>query len=130
MKRVQVLVDIPDGYELACDMLRVPVEGELFVGNGDCVVMAHGDHAIPRVIIRQAWKWPSWLKCRWVARNANGLLALGFGDAVRDDSFCFWFSNLGANKYWIVAEPTLDINLPASDWQKSLRINPNVEAKS
>jgi hypothetical protein len=74
MTKVQVWVDIPDRFELACDHMRPPLDGELYLSPyGDSVCKAALHVSQPRVIIREAWIWPEWLKARWIFREESGI---------------------------------------------------------
>ena len=125
MKRVQVWTEIPDDVELACDTLRVPREGDgIISGSGD-LVFAGAGHAMPRVIVRPAWQWPSWLLCDWVAQNKSGRIAMGCGDPILLSELWSWS---GCGRIDFVDSDLLAINLPpCTDWKQSLRLNPNVK---
>lgn len=127
MTKVQVWVEIPDGFELACDMLRIPIEGEQFVANDGKVSIAHDDHALPRVIVRPTWKWPSWLKAAAIVRVRYGEWIAHESIPAFDDVYQVWKSD---GRYFTIMPSLMDFTPPpCTDWRTSLRLNPNREAK-
>lgn len=123
--KVQVTVDIPDGYELACEEMRAPKQGELFFYAGGVSVATFAfDESSTRIIVRPAWQWPVCLLCDWAGRDKYGTAMLGFGDPIPTESG--WRSE----RYQRIHEPYFAINLPpCTDWRQSLRLNPNRKAK-
>jgi hypothetical protein len=127
-----VEVEIPDGWELADSRMRQAQPGESFlVANGD-VRTVHPSNATEcrrlRVMVRQAWNWPAWLKAPWIARTPSGKwcgyefeprLANGPG---------------GPNTMWQcygkhgpIWDAFIDFTPPpCTDWRESKRKNPNL----
>ena len=126
MIRAQVWVKIPNRYELACDELRAPKKGEWYLDLSGKPYQADHSFTIPYIIVRPIWQWPVWLKCRWIARCSDGMIALGRCDLPIEGRE-YWCSKIGCD---YVSASSLDLNLPEGDWRKSLRMNPNREAKS
>ena len=108
MPIVQVEVEIPDGYELACKPINI-----------DPVKFKDKKHTDYRLLLRPAWQWPAWLKSRWIAMD--------------DDVGWYAFSSRPhmLNNGWGGKCEFLDSRLfdftppPCDDWTKSLRENPN-----
>ena len=79
--KVSVLVEIPDGWELACDEMRQAQPGEFHLWCGKPLRNDSGGTTHqPYVIVRKAWQWPEWCTAkelkwchgRW-KRHANGV---------------------------------------------------------
>lgn len=128
MPRTQIEIDIPDGYELACDHMRHPKAGDWFLDSTDLsVVQSPCDRVGLRVIVRPAWQWPAWLKCDWVAQNKDGRIAIGTGQPEILERI--WGAVPDGEVDYVDAK-CIAINLPpCTDWRQSLRLNPNREAK-
>ena len=55
--KVQVTVNIPEGYELACDEVRAPKKGEYYQNVFGELVCAESDHArYDVVVLKKAWQ--------------------------------------------------------------------------
>jgi hypothetical protein len=56
--KVQVTVEIPEGYELACNEMRAPKKGELYLGSFSKPSESHldFDETSARVILKKAWQ--------------------------------------------------------------------------
>ena len=75
---------IPEGYELAEPVPRVPLVADVWCTNLGNLEKGTGSQAM--WILREKWVWPEWLKdgdlewCAhqgtWLHRNNNGLLLL------------------------------------------------------
>jgi len=80
MQTVSVKVQIPDGWELACDEWRLPKAGEFYLAK-DLVIEANYDLSQKHIIVRkiEPWKQPDFLNPGWIAMDENG--------------DWFWFSN-------------------------------------
>jgi len=75
MKIVSIKVQIPDGWELACDEMRPPKKDEWYCfGNGDEPNRARNDFESEWVNVRKVepWKQPEFLKPGWIAMDADG----------------------------------------------------------
>lgn len=127
MSKAQIEIDLPDGQEL----VEIEQHGDtISSGDGNGVI----GHVFFTAITRKAWQWPSWLLYDWLAENANGTIALGYGEPLMvkskwvvkvadNDMAPFRFSYVYRNDY--------NFNLPPStDWTKSLRLNPNRRSTS
>ena len=123
----KVEVDIPVGYELACDSMRRPVRGELFLTLDGLVSQCTGtaiNYLTYCIILRKKWEWPKWLKAKyifyeegwkcWVASNAIPLMG----------SYGWEMSKIGHSK---LSTSFLDFVEPErpQDWRDSLMENPN-----
>lgn len=131
MPEVSVKVNIPEGYELACDHVRKPLKGEMFVSTDN-------DNATPQVaqwdykyasciIIRRAWQWPEKLNAAAIVQCSNALWFACESVPEREGSFWSgggsWLNlNHAADKFGI-----LDFTPPpCDDWRESLRVNSNL----
>jgi hypothetical protein len=141
MQKVSVLVEIPDGFELACAEERFPVPGEWAVRfdetNGD----ANYAELVPvdlqeedikyvygkSIIVRPVWQWPEWLTCRWVWKGPSGYWRGSDSKPQVNGGI------IGSDYYWAVNGVVLPLELtafdppPCDDWTKSLRQNPVYE---
>lgn len=126
--KVQVWVDIPDGYELACDEMRVPKTGELFISAYKMKVLTScAEIDDPRVIVRPAWQWPSWLKAVAVAMDCDNRW-FAHNDVPIATDYDWWCEE---STGMFLCQKTLDFTPPpCADWRQSLRLNPNREVKS
>ena len=120
--KVQVTVDIPEGYELADVEMREPTEGEYFVAHNHLVQQVRDAIAYgPRVIVRPAWKWPEFLgkdvACVWLCHSgvwwASEDIPKQHGD--------YWLDHGRASRLDLMnwTPP------PCIDWRTSLRVDPN-----
>ena len=124
---VQVNVEIPDGWELACDEMRAPLDGEHYmnlrngVNKAFCVTSDYG----PRIIVRKAWEWPPWLRAaaividqrsrQWKACHKVPHLDEGLNEGW--DGFGHWAT---------ITKDMFDFTPPPCfDWRESCRLNPN-----
>jgi hypothetical protein len=126
MNRVQVWVNIPEGYELACDEMRLPKDGEMYVVDGGCVCVAEYDwQHLHRLIVRPTWQWPAWLKARWLwCCSDNTWFA---GNSNNPPELMRWGWYTGGHTVLINDhEDLFDFTPPpCTDWRESLRENPN-----
>lgn len=123
MPTVSVKVEIPEGYELACDTLRIVSRGEEFVQpDGELGRWIYGDvSGCPYLIVRPAWQWPEWLKCRYIVYTIRGKwLATNFLPRLHNSA---WH----ADGVFVELSPAiLDFTTPpCDDFRESLRENPN-----
>jgi hypothetical protein len=120
--KVSVKVEIPDGWELACDEVRQPLAGEHFINLfGSVVYQSHHCGDI-RIIVRKSWQWPEWLKAGWIAMDEDGeWFAYSVEPEIKGN---VWNPERG---YKQIANLTvLDISPPTcTDWRNSLRKNPH-----
>lgn len=137
MAEALVKVQIPDGWELACDEMRVPYDGEFCIlgkpqpGMPSGAVMEVAESGgFPRVIVRRKWEWPAWLKAKWLFCDGYGhWFAVCCGNRpVYDKARDAWVCNFG------YSGPVLDLQCgcidftppQCDDWKTSLRRNPNI----
>jgi hypothetical protein len=73
MSEAIVRVLIPDGFELACDIMRQPLPGEWYLTTRGAVERAVSACYQDRVIVRpiEVWTPPEWMKPGWIAMNEN-----------------------------------------------------------
>lgn len=120
--QVMVKVEIPDGWELAYDEMRLPLKGEMFITSNGSLAECASDYegGEVRVIVRPAWKWPEWLLSRSVVQGIDGRW---WGvDGEHRNAEEAW--ECGRNH--INLSRTTFLPPPCDDWRKSLRRNPNV----
>lgn len=123
MSEAFVKVQIPDGWELACDEMRPPKQGEFYLIARDevqCRAAGELHLAIPRVIVRRKWEWPAWLKAEWLFQtNTQKWLATSVMPVLCDS---YWYL---AGEYFTLDMDALDFTPPpCDDWRLSLRRNP------
>jgi len=59
--KVKITVDIPDGWELACDEMRSVKRGEYYLWSKIPTMWLSDDLSKQvYVIIRESWQWPEW----------------------------------------------------------------------
>ena len=135
MPKVSVLVEIPEGYELACENLRVPKPGEYFVNSyghvfqvqNHCVVdgvLTRPELCVPSVIVRPAWKWPEWLLTRWVAMDSVGQWMTFDGSQPRMSDVGWTWGNDHSICLRLTDKILAFTPPPCTDWTQSLRENP------
>lgn len=123
---VKIKVNCPDGYEPADveNSFRTPKIGEQYVGRTGAIYVCEFDWddkpSHYRLIVRPVWKWPPWLKARWIACDAK----------------CDWFCSdirpaadsvgwVGSNSSYLNPKHFDFIPPPCSSYRESLRENPN-----
>ena len=118
MSEATVRVQIPKGFELACDEMRRPLPGEWYLTTRGAVERAIGlscDH--DRVIVRpiEVWTPPEWMKPGWIARDEDGMWYWSeYEPQEHDDCFAAIGPNIPLAKInW--TPPRCD------DWRKSKR---------
>ena len=129
---VSVKLEIPDGWELACDKMRPRKKGEQCLGNtGQVLAPALRDDDPSQtynVILRPAWQWPEWLTAAAVVVTRDGQFwACSNVPCVSTEMGSGW-ENTGntilLNGLFVALEP------PQCTWRESLRVNPNRKASS
>jgi len=128
MTRVQVWVETPDGYELACDEMRPPKCGEHYMSAFDRagVSVANRDASDPRIIVRPTWQWPAWLKVPAIAMDKCGDWWAFNTIPTLHRSTHEW---IGECAFELIGDEVDFSPPPCTDWRQSLRLNPNREAK-
>ena len=128
MTTVSVKVEIPDGWELACDHVRPVKPGEFWINYAGAVV-GPCEEALncSRVIVRNAWQWPEWLTCAAVVRTKGGDVWACSTVPHIDECITSGWSNTGT--VLVLQGRFVNINLPDVPWQESLRVNPNLEKR-
>jgi hypothetical protein len=116
-----VKVEIPDGWELACDELRLPKAGEYYLTK-DLVMQAHYDFFSCQkcVIVRRVepWKQPDFLKPGWIAMDESGEWYWYTKEPFCSPDGNQWFSG---NSVILMSE--VNWTPPqCSDWKQSKRI--------
>ena len=118
---------IPAGKELV--RLGLPKQGEQFIANNSFVDTAFCDFRDNRkIIVRDAWQWPEWLKAewlamdkdeRWFAYDQKPSIVSGRWEqsAFTGARHCYWIDL----HYFAFTPP------PCTDWRQSLRRNPNAK---
>ena len=125
-QKIEIEVDIPDGYEFV--RYGVPVDRDLLVSSAGDVVECWGCQSavprVPRVIVREAWQWPEWLKADYIAMDRDG------------DWYAHRDMPMRYERFWVTEDSMhLDIRMfdftppPCDDWKQSLRVRPGVEKK-
>lgn len=131
MAKAMVAVEIPDGWELACDEMRVPHYGDHYLAAGGIGFAVPGGavSCFPRVIVRRVWQWPAWLKAEWLFCGPSGKW---YASNARPSGRIDGPEGYGLG--WVCGGHTILIgNLigfdppPCDDWRKSLRRNPAIE---
>lgn len=123
-EKVSVKVEIPDGWELACEEMRVPREGENYLACGAVAPPPNGTSLFPRVIVRRKWTWPAWLKARWLFCDRSGAWIANSGAERPRSGDGFWYFNWGAQTASVCEELFDFTPPPCDDWRLSLRENP------
>lgn len=133
MSKALVEVELPDGWELAEPAMRLPLSGDYWLSpNGVQVMKATSQEEVaenvivcwtrePRVILRPAWQWPTWIKAPWIARTEGGSWWAFQGEPTLETYH--WIGNTVTQldpKYFDFTPP------PCDDWRTSKRKNPNV----
>lgn len=102
---------------------RLPKKDEIFLIDGKRVERAASDYQyVPQLIVRRKWTWPSWLKARWYAEDANGSQWAYEQMPVRDE--VEWH----ASPPMCRLDEFFDIPRIGGDWKQSMRENPNWKA--
>lgn len=122
--KVQVTIDIPDGWELAEPEMRPVKQGESYL-HGRLVMPWDliEPSSWPHPILRRSWTWPAWLKARWIAMDKNGLWWATQSRPILTIEMDSWWEGgpaITLRTGWFDFTPP-----PCTDWTQSLRENPN-----
>lgn len=108
-------IPIPDGWEFVG--YRVAAPGEYFFVCGEifkcsCTTLS------AQIVVRQTWKWPEWLKAKYIAMDESGCwYAYNCKPSITD---YYW------QQAYFLDESLIDFSPPpCDDWKESLRENPN-----
>jgi hypothetical protein len=132
MNTVTVKVDLPDGWELACDHMRNVKCGEYWIdtfgelvgpSNFDETDPSNYDATWPRVIVRKAWQWPEWLTCAAVVRTKGGDVWACSTVPHIDECMTSGWSDTGA--VLLLSGQFVNLDYPDGPWRDSRRLNPN-----
>jgi hypothetical protein len=126
MAKQTLELEVPEGWELTGEY-RFSRDGEHFLTSLGKVVKHRLSDAIPRIIVRQDWQWPEWLKAPWIAMDKSGdWFAYDGKPVLGQQSSISWKPQIDSG--CSILDPSMyTINLPAcEDWTKSLRKNPHL----
>lgn len=121
-----VEVEIPDGWELACERMRPPTPGEYFwmphfSRPWEAGLPKH--HTQPKIIVHQKWTWPSWLQANYIACNRGGYWWASMQEPQLDHTDCWVWS--GREEIFCLSNGHVDFTPPpCTDWRQSKRKNP------
>lgn len=120
MPRVPVLVNIPEGYELACEEIYLQeIQVTPATDNRTHVV------GMPSyLILRPAWQWPPWLTAPWIAMDKGGSWYAYEAEPKKEGISCWHgdrdFALLSSHMFAFTPPP-------CTDWRLSKRKNPNLK---
>lgn len=130
MNVVSVKVEIPDGWDLACERMRQANFREFILEHGVVKRWTSRDESQrDYVIVSMAWVWPSWLKAAAVVRTKTGGL-LGCEKVPKRDTFLHaGWANTGNTMNLTPASAKFAClhDYPNGPWEDSFRVNPNME---
>ena len=119
-------IDLPEDVlrEWEPVAFRVPTDVDYFI-NASGEVTGIGSHCNPRIILRRRFKWPAWLKCRYLVWDADGTVAGCNALPERTDSG--WIVMLAEGmevsaSTYIAKE--IGLGFPGGDWRTRVEINP------
>jgi len=123
---IEVEHPLPEGYEAVT--FRVPKVGETFLGEdsveGPVAVVARNDsYQIPRLILRKAWVWPTWLKCYCITRDIQGVYGWEGEPKLYDDIWVTLTLVKDPIKFAKIPE-FIDLGLPQLPANQSIWRNP------
>lgn len=119
--KVQVEIEIPDD----CEIVGNPQFSSAMWDHAADEIPKHGAMGFC-VRIREKWQWPNWLKVSAIAMDECGDWWTFSGIPACDEQSHQW----RGSSLWIIVLSDLDFTTPhCTDWRKSLRLNPNLEAK-
>ena len=123
-QKIEIEVDIPDW----CEFVRygIPADGDLSISSTGDVIELRAPSAVPRVIVREAWQWPPWLKADYIARaKVEKWYAYKIKPTIGSSA---WFTHDG--EVCCLSNGMFDFTPPpCDDWTQSLRVRPGVEQK-
>ena len=123
-KAVSVKIEIPAGWELACEHMRCPEPGDWWLDEFGCPHDCRPAQVRKRVIVRPAWVWQKWLKADWLCMASSGRWFASSGRAPKiiENHGGWWL----ASGCVLVSGGEFDFTPPpCDDWRMSLRRNPN-----
>lgn len=123
--KVQITIEIPDGWELAEPEMRLPKIDEYYLDNkNNTVVKADYDFLDWKMpILKKSWIWPKWLKAPYIAMDCDGKwYAYSIEPSIIGNR---WSSSRGCSGLY---PDIFDMETPptCTDWKQSLMKNPNL----
>jgi hypothetical protein len=125
MPIVTVKVEIPDGWELACDHMRSLNYRETgLTGQNELIIWTlHVPSNDKYVIVRKSWQWPEWLTCAAVVRTKSGdVWACAQVPKPNQHEPSGW-ENTGS--VLSLSGTFVKLDYPDGPWRDSRRLNPN-----
>ena len=126
MTKQTLELEVPEGWELTGEY-RASKSEEYFLTPRGTVVKHRFFDEVPKIIVRQDWQWPEWLKAPWIAMDKSGdWYAFNERPVIEQQSSICWKPQTDSGCSTL--DPSMyAINLPAcEDWTKSLRQNPHL----
>jgi hypothetical protein len=129
MAKALVFVNIPNGYELASESMRSPVEGEYYWcphwGSGPR--QAECAYGFDAIILRPAWTWPAWLRAPWIAMEKDGeWVAFNCEPIINVHYWGYSTHHKGQVSQGLHPSLCDFTGPPCTDWRESKRKNPNL----
>lgn len=118
MAKVKIEVEIPDGHEVT-SLCRGKQYGEHADKSAAIPYIVHIRPATPFEICGKPADWPEWLKCDWVAKDANEKV-WGYVGGQPHQKTAYWDSH-GMSQ---MLSEFIAIEIPGP-FEQSLRENPN-----
>lgn len=124
--KVQVTIEIPDGYELAEIEMRCPKFGEYYLSNRrreyQPILSSMDFYMELYPILRKKWEWPKWLIACCIAMNSDtNWYAYERIPTYNEQQWRNGGKLCGLNP--LIQDVVLPI---CTDWTKSLIKNPNI----
>jgi hypothetical protein len=125
MTTVTVKVDLPDGWELACDHMRSLNYRETgLTGQNELIIWTlHVPSNDKYVIVRKSWQWPEWLTCAAVVRTKQGEVWACATVPWPDECMASGWCNTGTALP--LSDKFVHLDYPEGPWRDSRRLNPN-----
>ena len=124
-----IKIDVPSGYKIV-DFRSVSL-GDIYLDGNLANVWSFVSTSTEKyLILEKIFDWPSWLKCKYIAKDNDGIWYGYFGKPKYEAAFGWSCSRSGNPDYFVISDPSnssqyLNIYLPDVEAKDSLLENPN-----
>ena len=123
---MQALIEVDLPEEVLSDFepisFRTPQNGEFFWNDHTKTVDdGHDGMRFSWLVLRPRFKWPAWLKCRYLVWTADGDAIGWCGQRPHFNGLC-WTGQMPGH---LLQRNAIDLPFPGGDWRTRVEENPN-----